>query len=86
MTKTMTLEEMKKVNGGTLMDALMRIAGAGNGGLFNIGDRVLDTRMMLYGTITQDSYDYGHNIWLYTVQYDGGTSFSSIPESDLQAA
>ena len=82
---TMTLEEMKMVSGGNLMDGLVKLAGATNGGSFNIGDRVLETRMMWYGTITEESWDYGQCIWLYTVKFDDGPTYSSIPELYLQA-
>lgn len=84
--KAMTHEDMKMVSGGTLMGGLVKLVGGStDGGMFKIGDRVLDKYTMWHGTITEDSYDYGHGIWLYTVKFDGGPTYSSIPEDDLQA-
>ena len=82
---TMTLEEMKMVSGGNLVDGLVKMAGATNGGRFNLGDRVLETRTMWHGTITEESWDYGHLMWLYTVAFDNGPTYTSIPERYLQA-
>ena len=87
MTKTMTLEEMKMVSGGTFMGGLVKLVGGATGGkrYFDIGDRVVDILMWKHGTVTDRSWDYGRCLMFYTVAYDDGTKDSSIPEDILQA-
>ena len=69
MTKTMTLEEMKMVSGGTLMGGLAELVGGATDGkrYFDIGDRVVDILMWKHGTVTDRSWDYGHDVMFYTV-------------------
>ena len=85
MTKTMTLEEIKMVSGGTLMDELINITGGVDKYHFDVGARVVYVCLGWAGTVKGYSSDYGTGMFYYVVKFDNGQVYYDLPQTSLRA-